>query len=297
MPSLKDLKSRIASTKATQRITQAMKMVAAAKLRRAQEQAEAARPYAERMERMLGSLASGVKPGQGGPKLLVGTGSSNVHLMVLVSSDRGLCGGFNANLVRYVRRTVARLLEEGKTPKLIIIGRKATGVLRRDLRAYFVETYEELVKPAPAFEHAGLIADKILSMYDAGEFDTCSVIYNRFQSALTQVVTDQQLIPFVAPETDDDAEDAPDLGGAVYEYEPSEEQILVDLLPRNLSVQVYRAMLESFASEQGARMTAMDSASRNAGEMINALTLTYNRSRQAQITKELIEIISGAEAI
>lgn len=297
MPSLKDLKSRIASTKATQRITQAMKMVAAAKLRRAQEQAEAARPYAERMERMLGSLASGVKPGQGGPKLLVGTGASDVHLMVLVSSDRGLCGGFNANLVRYVRRTVAKLVAEGKTPKLIIVGRKATGVLRRDLKAYFVETYEELVKPAPAFEHAGLIADKILSMYAAGEFDTCSVIYNRFQSALTQVVTDQQLIPFVAPETDDEAEDAPDLGGAVYEYEPSEEQILVDLLPRNLSVQVFRAMLESFASEQGARMTAMDSASRNAGEMINALTLTYNRSRQAQITKELIEIISGAEAI
>lgn len=297
MPSLKDLKGRIATTKATRRITQAMKMVAAAKLRRAQEQAEAARPYAERMERMLGSLASGVKPGQGGPKLLVGTGKSDVHLIVLISSDRGLCGGFNANVVRYTRRLVNRLINEGKTPKLIVVGRKAVGVLRRDMRSHFVQTYEELAKPAPAFDQASMVADKILEMYEAGEFDTCSVIYNRFQSALTQVVTDQQLIPFVAPEAGDAEAAGPDLGGAIYEYEPSEEQILVDLLPRNLAVQLYRSMLESFASEQGARMTAMDSATRNAGDMINALTLTYNRTRQAMITKELIEIISGAEAV
>lgn len=297
MPSLKDLKGRIATTKATRRITQAMKMVAAAKLKRAQEQAEAARPYAQRMERMLGSLAGGVKPGQGGPKLLVGTGASDTHLIVLISSDRGLCGGFNANLVRQARRRVARLLEEGKTVKLIVIGRKAVGVLKRDQGRRFVATHEDLAKPAPAFGHAHLIAAKILEMYAAGEFDVCSVIYNRFQSALTQVVTEQQLIPFVAPKTADGAAAEPELGGAVYEYEPSEEQILADLLPRNLSVQVYRAMLESFASEQGARMTAMDSATRNAGDMINSLTLKYNRTRQAMITKELIEIISGAEAI
>ncbi|MGF1624576.1 MAG: F0F1 ATP synthase subunit gamma [Alphaproteobacteria bacterium] len=297
MPSLKDLKGRIASTKATRRITQAMKMVAAAKLRRAQEQAFAARPYAERMERMLGSLAGGVKPGQGGPKLLVGTGRSDVHLLVLISSDRGLCGGFNANLVRHTRRLIARLVEEGKTAKLIVVGRKAVGVLKRDQGQRFVQTYEELAKPAPAFEQAALVANRILAMYEAGEFDTCTVIYNRFQSALTQVVTEQQLIPFVAPKTDAAATAGPELGGAIYEYEPSEEEILAELLPRNLSVQVYRAMLESFASEQGARMTAMDSATRNAGDMINSLTLTYNRTRQAMITKELIEIISGAEAI
>jgi len=297
MPSLKDLKGRIASTKATRRITQAMKMVAAAKLRRAQEQAEAARPYAQRMERMLGSLAAGVTPGQGGPKLLVGTGRSDLHLILLISSDRGLCGGFNSNVIRHGRRTVARLIDEGKTPKLIVVGRKAVGVMRRDQGQRFVQTYEELAKPAPAFEHAHLIANKVLAMYEAGEFDNCSVIFNRFQSALTQVVTEQQLIPFVAPKTDAVATAGPELGGAIYEYEPSEEQILADLLPRNLSVQIYRAMLESFASEQGARMTAMDSATRNAGDMINALTLTYNRTRQAMITKELIEIISGAEAI
>jgi F-type H+-transporting ATPase subunit gamma len=297
MPSLKDLKSRIASTRATRRITQAMKMVAAAKLRRAQEQAEAARPYAQRMERMLGSLAGGVRPGQGGPKLLVGTGRDDVHLIVLISSDRGLCGGFNANLVRQTRRRVAQLIEDGKTVKLIVVGRKAVGVLKRDLGSRFVATHEDLFKPAPAFEHAHLIASKILEMYEAGEFDVCSIVYNRFKSALTQVVTEQQLVPFVAPKAEDGQAAEPELRGAVYEYEPSEEQILADLLPRNLAVQVYRALLESYASEQGARMTAMDNATRNAGDMIDRLTLTYNRTRQAMITKELIEIISGAEAI
>jgi F-type H+-transporting ATPase subunit gamma len=298
MASLKDLKGRIATTKATRRITQAMKMVAAAKLRRAQEQAEAARPYAQRMERMLGSLAAGVTAGQGGPKLLVGTGKSDVHLILIISSDRGLCGGFNANLIRHGRRLVGRLVGEGKTAKLIVVGRKAVGVMKRDQGQRFVSTYEDLAKPTPAFEHAHLIAGKILAMYQAGEFDVCSVVYNRFQSALTQVVTEQQLIPFVAPKPAAGADAAaPELGGAVYEYEPSEEQILADLLPRNLAVQVYRSMLESFASEQGARMTAMDSATRNAGDLINSLTLTYNRTRQAMITKELIEIISGAEAI
>ncbi|MEZ5668149.1 MAG: F0F1 ATP synthase subunit gamma [Alphaproteobacteria bacterium] len=298
MPSLKDLKNRIATTKATQRITQAMKMVAAAKLRRAQEQAEAARPYAERMERMLGSLAGGMGAKKGGPKLLVGTGSADTHLIVLISSDRGLCGGFNANLIRHTRRRILALTNEGRKARLVVVGRKAVAVLKRDMGGYFAQTYEDLAKPAPAFEHAAQVATKVLEMYDAGEFDTCSVVYNKFQSALTQIVTDQQLIPFEAPKPAAGAEpQGRSYGGAVYEYEPSEEQILADLLPRNLSVQIFRAMLESFASEQGARMTAMDSASRNAGDMINSLTLTYNRTRQAFITKELIEIISGAEAL
>lgn len=299
MPSLKDLKNRIATTKATQRITQAMKMVAAAKLRRAQEAAEAARPYAERMERMLGSLAGGAKAGGVGPKLLVGTGATDTHLTVLISSDRGLCGGFNANLTRHTRRRVTQIVNDGRSAKLIVVGRKAVGVLKRDLNSHFADTYEELNKPAPAFGHAAQVADKVLQMYDAGEFDTCSVVYNRFQSALTQIVTEQQLIPFEAPKIEGEAagDGGRPFGGAVYDYEPGEQEILADLLPRNLAVQIYRAMLESFASEQGARMTAMDSASRNAGDMINALTLRYNRTRQAMITKELIEIISGAEAV
>ena len=295
MPSLKDLRTRITSVKSTQRITSAMKMVAAAKLRRAQDQAIAARPYAERMERMLGPLADGTS-GEGGPKLLAGTGSDNVHLLVVMTTDRGLCGGFNGSIMRSVRKLVRDLEADGKTVKLFGVGRKGNAIMRREYPDKLVEALEEIAKPAPTFAGADMIAGKITEMFDNGDFDCCTIIYNKFISALTQDVTPQQLIPFAVPEVANDEETS---GGvaASYEYEPDEEEILADLLPRNLSVQVFRATLETFASEQGARMTAMDSASRNAGDMIDKLTLTYNRARQAGITKELIEIISGAEAL
>lgn len=272
-----------------------MKMVAAAKLRRAQEQAIAARPYAERMERMLGSLAGGAG-GEGGPRLLSGTGEDNVHLLVVMTTDRGLCGGFNGSIMRGVRNMVRELEGQGKTVKLFGVGRKGNAIMRREFPDKLIEALEEIAKPAPDFAGANMIASKITELFDAGEFDCCTVVYNKFISALTQEVTPQQLIPFAVPEVADDAEET---GGpaASYEFEPDEEEILADLLPRNLSVQVFRAMLETFASEQGARMTAMDNATRNAGDMIDKLTLTYNRARQAGITKELIEIISGAEAL
>lgn len=293
MANLKDLKNRIASVKSTRRITSAMKMVSAAKLRKAQEEAQAARPYAERMERMLGSLASGVQAGSG-PALLAGSGKDDVHLLVIVSSDRGLCGGFNGSIARDVRQRVRSLEAAGKTVKIIAIGRKGVSLMKREHQSKLVEAYEELSKPAPHFEGADTVASRINAMFEAGEFDVCTVIYNKFVSALTQDVTPLQLIPFASG----DAE-AEETGGmdAQYEYEPEEEAILATLLPKNLSVQLFRAMLESFASEQGARMTAMDNATRNAGDMINQLSITYNRTRQAKITSELIEIISGAEAL
>jgi len=272
-----------------------MKMVAAAKLRRAQDQAIAARPYAERMERMLGALAGG-SSGEGGPKLLLGTGSDNVHLLVVMTTDRGLCGGFNGSIMRGVRKLVRGLEADGKTVKLFGVGRKGNMIMRREYPDKLVEALEEIAKPAPTFAGADMIAGKITEMFDNGDFDCCTIVYNKFISALTQDVTPQQLIPFAVPEVAY-TEEASSGVVASYEYEPDEEEILAGLLPRNLSVQVFRAMLETFASEQGARMTAMDSASRNAGDMIDKLTLTYNRARQAGITKELIEIISGAEAL
>lgn len=296
MPSLKDLRSRIKSVQSTRRITSAMKMVAAAKLRRAQDQAQAARPYAERMERMLSSLATSAKNSPSAPKLLAGTGKDQVHCLVVVSSDRGLCGGFNGQLVRFTRRRIKELTDQGRQVKLVLIGRKAVSLLKRDQKDKIVASYEELSKPAPHFGGADEVSRKLTEMFFAGEFDVCTLIYNKFVSALVQTVTPLQLIPFSAPEVAEKA-GGPNLGGAVYDFEPDEEKILTALLPRNLSVQVYRALLESFASEQGARMTAMDNATRNAGDMIKKLNITYNRSRQAQITKELIEIISGAEAI
>lgn len=295
MANLKELKARIASVKSTQRITSAMKMVAAAKLRKAQEMAEAARPYAERIERMLGSLAAGASS-SGAPPMLSGTGKDDTHLMVVVSSDRGLCGGFNGSIVRHVRHKILELQGQGKTVKLIVIGRKGVGLLRREFSGLLVESYEELSKPIPNFDGAAVVAAKVTAMFEAGEFDVCTIYYNKFISALTQIVTPLQLIPFAPPETD--GEEAADTGtNAIYEFEPEEEKILAALLPKNLSTQIFRSMLESFASEQGARMTAMDNATRNAGDMIGSLSITYNRSRQAQITKELIEIISGAEAL
>lgn len=296
MASLKDLKDRIASAQSTRRITSAMKMVAAAKLRKAQTSAESARPYAERMERMLSSLAAGAV-GSNAPKLLAGTGKSDTQLLVIVSSDRGLCGGFNTNLIREARKTIYALQGEGKTVKLITIGRKASGILRREFGSLYVETYDELSKPEPSFTGADTVVRKISNMYDNDEFDVCTVLYNKFVNALTQEVTPLQLIPFAVEDSSSDAEDADATGTAPYEYEPGEEAILAALLPKNLSVQIFRTMLESFASEQAARMTAMDNATNNAGDMIDKLTITFNRSRQAKITSELIEIISGAEAL
>ncbi|MGY8994591.1 MAG: F0F1 ATP synthase subunit gamma [Rhodospirillales bacterium] len=297
MANLKDLRVRISSVKSTQKITSAMKMVAAAKLRRAQEAAESARPYAERMERMLSALTASLPTFEGAPVLLAGTGKGDVHLLVVVSADRGLCGGFNNNIVRETRRRVTALQRSGKQVKILFLGRKARDPLRRQYQELIVDTVEGLARTGVAFESARDIALRITEMAEAGEFDVCSIIYNQFKSVISQVVTEQQIIPFPVPEVSDEPTSAEEGTKATYEMEPSEEEMLADLLPRNLSVQMFRALLESFASEQGARMTAMDNATRNAGEMIDRLTMTYNRTRQAAITKELIEIISGAEAV
>jgi F-type H+-transporting ATPase subunit gamma len=294
MPSLKDLRVRINSVRSTRKITSAMKMVAGAKLRRAQEQAEAARPYAERMDRMLASLAAGLPTGAGGPLLLAGTGKDQTHLIVVATSDRGLCGAFNASIAREARRMIRTLTGQGKTVKLFCVGRKGRDILRREFGNLIVGSMTDVGRRRLAYTDAAAIAAKITEMFAAGEFDVCTVVYNRFRSAISQIVTAQQLIPFAAPATE---AAAPAAGGAVYEFEPDEAEILAELLPRNLAVQVFRALLENAASEQGARMTAMDNATRNAGDMIDRLTMTYNRTRQAYITKELIEIISGAEAL
>jgi F-type H+-transporting ATPase subunit gamma len=273
-------------------------MVAAAKLRRAQEQAEAARPYAERMERMLSSLATASAGKEGAPALLAGNGRDQVHLLIVGTSDRGLCGGFNSSIVREVRRRIKALRDDGKTFKLLCVGRKGRDQLRRDFGNLIIDTVEDVARPRLRFESADAIAKRTAQMFEAGEFDVCTIYYARFQSAISQIVTAQQLIPFAPAESDGaEAAESGVASLAVYEYEPTEEEILAALLPRNLAVQVYRALLENSASEHGARMTAMDNATRNAGDMIDNLTLTYNRTRQAVITSELIEIISGAEAL
>ncbi|MEA1677109.1 F0F1 ATP synthase subunit gamma [Nitrospirillum sp. BR 11163] len=296
MPSLKDLKIRIDSVKSTQKITSALKMVAASKLRRAQEQAEAGRPYAERMGRMLSSLAANVPAGAQGPKLMAGTGSDKTQLLIVLTGDRGLCGGFNATIVREARRQVTRLQGEGKTVKLLTVGRKGRDLLRREFGSLIVHSYENLGGKRLGFADAAQVADKVLELFDAGEFDVASIIFNKFKSAMTQIVTVQQIVPFAVAATTEEATASTE-PKAIYEFEPSEEGILNDLLPRNLSIQVYTALLESSASFFGAQMTAMDNATRNAGDTIKKLTLNYNRTRQAFITKELIEIISGAEAV
>jgi F-type H+-transporting ATPase subunit gamma len=303
MPNLKDLKVRIDSVKSTRKITSAMKMVAAAKLRRAQEQAEASRPYAQRMERMLGSLAAAAAGHAGAPKLLAGTGKEDTHLIVVATADRGLCGGFNSSIVREARRMIRSLVSDGKKVKILCVGRKGRDQLRRDYSSMIVETVEDVAKPTLSFDKAAAIGERIVAMFAAGEFDVCTLIYAEFRSAISQIVTPQQLIPFAPPKSKDkkkDGDEAADengLNGAVYEYEPGEEEILTALLPTNISVQVFKALLENAASEHGARMTAMDNATRNAGDMINKLTLIYNRTRQAAITGELIEIISAKEAM
>ena len=295
MANLKDLRVRIASVKATQKITSAMKMVAAAKLRRAQEQAEAARPYAQRMDRMLGSLAASASQQAGVSPLIAGTGKSEVHLLVVGTADRGLCGGFNSSIARESRRLIRELRGQGKTVKVLCIGRKGRDQLRREFGSLIIDTLEDVSRPRPSFEKSEAIAQRIMSMLEAGEFDVCTMVYAEFKSAMTQIVRTQQLVPF-APAADEQVTGTSG-PSASYEYEPEEQEILAALLPRNLAVQIYKALLENSASEHGARMTAMDSATRNAGDMIDRLSLVYNRTRQATITKELIEIVSAKEAM
>ncbi len=301
MPNLKDLRLRITSVKSTQKITAAMKMVAASKLKRAQEQAEAARPYAERMERMLGSLAASIGDGTGALPLLTGTNGDQNQLLVVVTSDRGLCGGFNAQVVRGARARINRLRLDGKEVKILCLGRKGRDGLKRDFEGIIVDTVEGLTRRQVRFEDANDFGERLAKMFADGDFDVCTLIYNRFKSVISQVFTVQQLIPFPVMETEERDNEVgqkrENTLAAIYEFEPDEETILADLLPRNLGVQMYRAMLESYAGEHGARMAAMDSATRNAGEMIDSLELHYNRTRQAAITTEMIEIVSGAEAI
>jgi len=290
MASLKDMRVRIAATKATQKITKAMQMVAASKLRRAQAAAEAARPYAERMSKVLGSIAAAVKGSDSAPKLLAGSGSDKVHLLVVCTAERGLCGPFNSAIVRLAREKANLLAADGKEVKFLCIGRKGFEQLRRQFEKQIVELIELRGVKQIGFEHADMIANKIVALFNEGRFDVCTLFFSRFKSVIAQVPTVQRIIP---PVFDGEAAGS----SSAYEYEPEEEEILNELLPRNLSVQVFRALLENAASEQGARMSAMDNATRNAGEMIRKQTLTYNRTRQAMITKELIEIISGAEAL
>ena len=292
MPSLKEFRVRIASVQSTKKITSAMKMVAASKLRRAQEAAEAARPYAERMERMLGNLAAAAAGRADALPMLAGTGKDDVYLVVVMTANRGLAGGFNTNIIRSARLLVRELIERGKTVKILTVGRKGRDAMRRDYRDLIVGEMTEFGRKTALFSEALEVSTKVVDMFNAGEFDVATMIYARFKSAITQVVTRQQLIPFPVPEAAGGAADS-----VVYDYEPSDQEILAELLPRNLAIQIFRAQLENGASFFGAQMAAMDSATRNAGEMINKLTLNYNRQRQAMITKELIEIISGAEAI
>ena len=291
MASLKDMRVRIAATKATQKITKAMQMVAASKLRRAQAAAEAARPYAERMGRVLGSIAAAVGDLGSAPRLLLGTGSEQVHLLLVCTAERGLCGPFNSAIVRLARERANALMAEGKEVKFFCVGRKGYEQLRRLYQKQIIEHVELRAVRALAFEHAEGIGDKIVRLYEEGAFDVCTLFFSRFKSLIAQIPTAQQIIPPVFA-----GEAAGNDTGAVYEYEPDEDEILTELLPRNISVQIFRSLLENSASFYGAQMTAMDNATRNAGEMIRKQTLTYNRTRQAMITKELIEIISGAEA-
>ncbi len=293
MASLKDLRNRIASVKATQKITKAMQMVAAAKLRRAQEAAEAARPYSQRMGKVLANIAGAVSGGDA-PALMTGTGKDDVHLLVVCTAERGLCGGFNSQIARLAREHVRRLQREGKEVKIITVGKKGADILRRDFARLIIERIELREVKQVGFVNADAIGKKIIQLFNEGGFDVCTLFYSEFKSVISQVPTAQQIIPASAPVAEDG--DAAN-GGAVYDYEPEAGAILADLIPRNISVQIFRALLENAAGEMGAKMSAMDNATRNAGDMISRLTITYNRQRQAQITKELIEIISGAEAL
>ncbi len=297
MASLKDMRTRIASVKATRKITKAMQMVAAAKLRRAQEAAQAARPYAERMDKVLGNLNARVTNKDGASPLLVGTGKDQVHLLVVMTAERGLCGGFNSNIAKLARMDANNLLKQGKTVKIMTVGKKGADNLRRDLNKNIVERSDFRGVKQLNFSHAEGVSEKLLAMYDAGEFDVATIYFSEFKSVIAQKPTALQLIPAKLPEVKATGDKVAAKVEAVNEYEPSEEEILGVLLKRNITTQIFRGLLENAASEQGARMSAMDNATRNAGDMINKLTIKYNRQRQANITKELIEIISGAEAL
>ena len=289
MPNLSDLKNRIASVKSTRKITKAMQMVASAKLRRAQDAAQAGRPYAERFNAVMAGLAASVGSSDGGPKLLTGTGSDQTHLLVVMTGERGLCGGFNSNIVKLARITAKKLLAEGKTVKVITVGKKGHDSLKRDFADMLVDHVDLKDVKRVGYDNATAIAQNVLSRFDTGEFDVAKIFFSEFGSIVNQVPTELQVIPAKFQSTIEE--------GTVYDYEPSEEGILADLLPRAVATQIFTALLENAASEQGARMSAMDNATRNAGEMIDKLTIKYNRSRQAKITNELIEIISGAEAL
>lgn len=291
MPSLKDLRNRIASVKATRKITKAMQMVAAAKLRRAQEAAVAARPYSERMAVVLSNLASAVEGKPDAPALLAGNGKDQVHLLIVATAERGLCGGFNSSIAKLAREHADKLIAQGKTVKIYTVGKKGNDALKRLYGKYIVDAKDFRGVKQLAFSDAQGVADKVISMFEKGEFDVATLFFSEFKSVISQKPTALRIIPAQV------GGKGADLGGAVYEAEPEEGEILADLLPRNIAVQVFRGLLENAASEQGARMSAMDNATRNAGDMINKLSIKYNRQRQAQITKELIEIISGAEAL
>ena len=299
MASLKELRNRIASVQATQKITRAMQMVAASKLRRAQEAAEAARPYADRMGAVLANLAAGITDANSAPKLLAGTGGEQHHLLIVATAERGLCGGFNSSIARLAREDAQRLQAEGKKVDILCVGRKGYDVLKRDFSDELLEPISYQGLKNIGFAQAQEVAERVLADFDAGGFDVCTLYYSKFENVITQVPTGLQIIPAsIEADGDDGGDDlAAALKGAAYDYEPEENEILDALLPRNIAVQILRALLENAASEQGARMSAMENATRNAGDMIDSLSITYNRSRQAQITKELIEIISGAEAL
>ena len=299
MPSLKDLKNRITSVESTRKITAAMKMISVSKLKRAEVAAQEGRPYAQRMQRMLADLITSLPSLDVAPPLLAGSGRDETYLLVVVTSDRGLAGGFNASIAREARRRIAELKGQGKNVKILCIGRKGRDSLRRDHRSLIIDSMENVTRTGVQFGSARDIARRLRNMFEANEFDVCLIIYNHFKSAIAQEITVQQVIPFpaFAVEAGAGEANAKDLSSGTYELEPSEDALLSALLPANVSVQVFGSLLESYASEQGARMTAMDNATRNAGEMIDRLTLTYNRTRQAAITTELVEIISGAEAL
>jgi len=297
MPSLKEYRNRIASVKSTRKITSAMKMVAASKLRRAQMQAEASQPYAQRMAAMLSRLISNIDINDTSPVLLGGTGKDDVHLLVVMTSDRGLCGGFNAFVTRLARQKIRELTAAGKTVKIVTVGRKGKDSLKRDHADKIIQSFEGIGKKRLAFSDAAQVSQLVLDLLAQQQFDVCTLVYNQFRSVIKQEPSTLQIIPFEKPAADAAADAATEGPKALYEFEPSEEEILESLLPRNLGVQIFRALLDSAAGEQAARMTAMENATKNAGEMISKLTLRYNRARQAYITKELIEIISGAEAV
>ncbi|MDG4855619.1 F0F1 ATP synthase subunit gamma [Mesorhizobium sp. WSM3866] len=294
MPSLKDLRNRIASVKATQKITKAMQMVAAAKLRRAQEAAEAARPYSERMGAVLANITQAIGGGGDAPALMTGTGRDDVHLLVVCTAERGLCGGFNSQIARLAREHIRKLLADGKQVKIICVGKKGFDILRREYGSLILERVDLREVKTLGFVNADAIARKVINLFNQGGFDVCTLFYSQFKSVISQIPTAQQIIP-AAPASA--AAETSNGATAVYEYEPEPGEILSDLIPRNIAVQIFRALLENAAGEMGAKMSAMDNATRNAGDMINRLSITYNRQRQAQITKELIEIISGAEAL